>query len=94
VAHAPPPARVACGTYQQRAGGQHLASIVRSAHGQGGQHKAHGPGHVGMTDGCLLCCLLCCAVQEKHLKEDLRKLLPHDEKPVEKPAEAALRMRM
>lgn len=33
-------------------------------------------------------------VQEKHIREDLRRLLPRDDKPVEKPAEAAFRQRM
>lgn len=33
-------------------------------------------------------------MQEKHIREDLRRLLPRDDKPVEKPAEAAFRQRM
>lgn len=37
---------------------------------------------------------MCAYAQEKHIREDLRRLLPRDDKPVEKPAEAAFRQRM
>lgn len=56
--------------------------------------RGHIAGQNSLTQTCPLLPVLVC-LQEKHIREDLRKFLPReDTKAPEKPAEAAFRQRM